>query len=62
MLETSITTLTIKRTFNAPAEKVFDAWAKIEHMKKWLFTMEHTNKVARNDVSSWWYVGNCRSP
>lgn len=58
MLETSITTLTIKRTFNAPAEKVFDAWTKIEYMKKWLFTMEHTNKVARNDfqVGGTWEI------
>ncbi len=41
------------RVFDVPADKIFDAWLNQEMMKKWFFTMEHTNKVAQNEP----YVG-----
>lgn len=50
MENTSTTTLIMKRTFDVPAENVFDAWLNPEIMKKWLFTMEHTKKVARSEA------------
>jgi uncharacterized protein YndB with AHSA1/START domain len=31
MTKTSITTLTMKRKFDVPAEKVFDAWTNSEN-------------------------------
>lgn len=49
MAETSITTLVMERSFDVPAEKVFEVWTNTELMKKWFFTMEHTNKVSKND-------------
>ncbi|MEK4423960.1 SRPBCC family protein [Solibacillus sp. FSL K6-1523] len=49
MQNTSKTILTMKRTFEVPAEKVINAWLDAQMMKKWLFTMEHTNKVATNE-------------
>ncbi len=49
MTKTSITTLKMERNFDVPAEKVFDAWINSELQKKWMFTMEHTNKVAESD-------------
>lgn len=45
----STTTLTMKRNFDFSPEKVFDAWLNPEVMRKWLFTLEGTNKVARNN-------------
>lgn len=53
MVNTSTTTLTIKRSFDVTADKVFDAWLNPEMMRKWFFTMEPTNKVAKNEP----YVG-----
>jgi uncharacterized protein YndB with AHSA1/START domain len=54
----STTTLTMKRRFDTTAERVFDAWLNPEMMRKWLFTMESTNKVARNDprVGGTWEI------
>ncbi len=34
-LPTTETTLIIKRTFNAPRAKVFEAWTKPEQLKEW---------------------------
>ena len=48
-MKTSMTTVTMLRKFNCGADKVFEAWTTPELMKKWFFTMEHTNKVAAND-------------
>ena len=58
MAKTSITTLNMKRKFDVPAEKVFDAWTKADTIKKWMFTMEHTNKVAESDprVGGTWEI------
>ena len=58
MTKTSITTLIMKRKFDVPAEKVFDAWTNGEMIKKWMFTMEHTNKVAKCDprVGGTWEI------
>ncbi|KAB8128856.1 SRPBCC domain-containing protein [Gracilibacillus oryzae] len=58
MTETSIATLIMKRTFEVPAEKVFEAWTKAAMIKKWMFTMEHTNKVAESDprVGGTWEI------
>ena len=52
MTKTSIATLIMKRKFDVPAEKVFDAWTNGDMIKKWMFTMEHTNKVAKSDPRS----------
>ncbi|MFD2042906.1 SRPBCC domain-containing protein [Ornithinibacillus salinisoli] len=46
MKDYSITTLTMVRTFEVAPERVFDAWLNPEVMRKWLFTLEATNKVA----------------
>ena len=58
MVNTSTTRLTMVRTFDVTADKVFDAWLNPEMFQKWLFTMEHTNKVAKNDphVSGTWEI------
>ncbi|MFH0070929.1 SRPBCC domain-containing protein, partial [Peribacillus sp. NPDC056705] len=48
-MDTSTTTLVMKRQFDVPPERVFDAWLNPEMMRKWLFTMEMTNKVAHSD-------------
>ncbi|UHA72689.1 SRPBCC family protein [Paenibacillus sp. 481] len=48
MANTSTTTLTMTRRFDVSADKVFDAWLNPDKMRKWLFTMEPTNKVATN--------------
>ncbi|TDL31736.1 SRPBCC domain-containing protein [Jeotgalibacillus sp. S-D1] len=52
------TTLTMKREFDVKAERVFDAWLNPAMMKKWLFTLEGTNKVAQNDpqVGGTWEI------
>lgn len=49
MARTSTTTLTMTRRFAVAPEKIFEAWLKPVLMRKWLFTMEHTNKIARSD-------------
>ncbi|MGK7378699.1 SRPBCC family protein [Planococcus sp. 1R117A] len=50
MAITSTVTLNMARRFNAKSETVFEAWTNPEIMKKWLFTMESTNKVAKSDL------------
>ncbi|PYZ96537.1 ATPase [Alteribacter lacisalsi] len=49
METSSVITLTMKRQFDASPERVFDAWLDPDMMRKWLFTIEGTNKVAAND-------------
>ncbi|KAA9023995.1 SRPBCC family protein [Niallia endozanthoxylica] len=49
MASISTTTLTMTRRFEVAPEKVFEAWLKPNLMRKWLFTMEHTNKIAQSD-------------
>lgn len=49
MKDVSTTTVSMNRNFEVDPEKVFDAWLNAEQMKKWLFTMEPTNKVTKND-------------
>ncbi|MCM3786106.1 SRPBCC domain-containing protein [Neobacillus mesonae] len=46
------------RHFEVPAERVFDAWLNQEIMRKWLFTLEGTNKVAVNEprVGGTWEI------
>lgn len=58
MENVSTTTLVMKRRFEASPERVFDAWLNPEMMRKWLFTMETTNKVARNErcVGGTWEI------
>lgn len=53
MKQVSETTLTMNRKFDAPIERVFDAWLNPEMFRKWLFTLESTNKVAKNEP----YIG-----
>ena len=61
MTKTSITTLIMERKFDVPAEKVFDAWTNGEMIKKWMFTMEHTNKVVLGpSVGGTWEIVNHR--
>ncbi|KAB7672173.1 SRPBCC family protein [Bacillus sp. B1-b2] len=63
MTTTSITTLMMKRTFDVSAEKVYDAWTNVEMIKKWMFTMETTNKVAKSDarVGGMWEIVDHRN-
>lgn len=49
LVNTSTTILTMTRRFEVAPKKVFEAWLKPNLMRKWLFTMEHTNKVAQSD-------------
>ncbi|WP_191561965.1 SRPBCC family protein [Metabacillus idriensis] len=52
------TTLKMTRNFDAAPERVFDAWLNPEMMRKWLFTLEGTNKVAQNNpqVGGTWEI------
>ena len=54
----STTTLKMIRNFNVAPERVFDAWVNPEMMRKWLFTLEGTNKVAQNNpqVGGTWEI------
>ena len=58
MSDFSSTTLTMIRNFAVEPERVFDAWLNPEMMRKWLFTLENTNKVARNtpQVGGTWEI------
>jgi uncharacterized protein YndB with AHSA1/START domain len=58
IVNTSTTTLTMKRTFDVNTDRVFEAWISPDMMKKWFFTMEHSNKVAKNDphVGGTWEI------
>ncbi|MFS0594935.1 SRPBCC domain-containing protein [Cytobacillus horneckiae] len=49
MQKYSTTALNMTRQFSVAAERVFDAWLNPEMMRKWLFTLESTNKIARNN-------------
>lgn len=53
-----IATLIMKRTFNVPSEDVFEAWIYPQLMRKWLFTTETTNRVARSvpQVGGTWEI------
>lgn len=50
--------LTMVRDFEVGSEKVFNAWLNAEMMRKWLFTLESTNKVAENtpQVGGTWEI------
>ncbi|MCP3028512.1 SRPBCC domain-containing protein [Halobacillus sp. A5] len=63
MEEYSTTYLVMTRTFEAAAERVFDAWLNPEIMRKWLFTLEATNKVAENNpvVGGTWEIVDHRN-
>ncbi|MGP4081106.1 SRPBCC family protein [Pseudalkalibacillus sp. R45] len=58
MNNVSTTTLKMTRHFEVAPERVFDAWLTPEMMRKWLFTLEGTNKVARNEpqVGGTWEI------
>ncbi|RAV23216.1 SRPBCC family protein [Paenibacillus contaminans] len=58
MNDYSITALTMTRVFEVAPERVFDAWLNPEMMRKWLFTLEGTNKVAQNNpqVGGTWEI------
>lgn len=63
LAEESYTTLVMTRHVDAPPERVFDAWLNPEIMRKWLFTDEATNKVARNEphVGGTWEIVSHRN-
>lgn len=50
MKKTATIVLTMARRINENSTDVFKAWTKPELMKKWLFTTEATNVVAKNDL------------
>ena len=62
MENASTTTLVMKRLFEVAPERVFDAWLNPDMMRKWLFTLETTNKIARNDprVGGTWEIVDVR--
>ena len=43
-------TLEVRRTFNAPRQRVFDAWTKAEEMKKWAAPGPMTVVRAESDL------------
>ncbi|MBT2571341.1 SRPBCC domain-containing protein [Planococcus sp. ISL-110] len=47
-MTTSTVVLSMARRFNASDKAVYEAWTNPELMKKWLFTQEDTNQVAKN--------------
>lgn len=49
-MRTSAVTLSMARRFNASDKAVYEAWTNPELMKKWLFTQEDTNQVAKNSL------------
>src|SRR5690606_14901645 len=53
MNKTSTVVLTMARRFHASPTDVYKAWTKPELMKKWLFSTESTNQLARNEF----YIG-----
>lgn len=59
----STTTLKMVRNFDVASERVFDAWLNREMMRKWLFTLEGTNKVAQNNpqVRGTWEIVDHRN-
>lgn len=58
MVDASTVTLTMKRSFDVSADRVFDAWLNPAMMRKWLSTMESANKVAKNEprVGGTWEI------
>jgi len=50
-------TLTLKRTFNAPIEIVWEAWTKPEHIAQWRGPKGMETKVIAHDFS----VGGIRN-
>ncbi|MGV2805372.1 SRPBCC domain-containing protein, partial [Clostridium perfringens] len=62
MEKASTPTLVMNRLFEVAPERVFDAWLNPDMMRKWLFTMETTNKIARNDprVGGTWEIVDVR--
>lgn len=54
----SMTTLKMVRNFNVSSKKIFDAWLNPDIMRKWFFTLEGTNKVAKNNplVGGTWEI------
>ncbi len=62
MAQNSVTTLTMTRRFDVTAERVFDAWLNPVMMRRWLFTLERTNKVAKNEpfVGGAWEISDER--
>jgi len=58
LVTTSTTILRMTRHFDVNAEKLFDAWVNSDMIRKWLFTMETTNKVTKNDprVGGTWEI------
>jgi uncharacterized protein YndB with AHSA1/START domain len=58
----SYTTLTMVRQFDVKPERLFDAWINPQMMRKWLMTMEATNKVATCDprVGGTWEIVDVR--
>jgi uncharacterized protein YndB with AHSA1/START domain len=58
LTNTSTTTVTMVRKFDVEPDLVFEAWINDEMMKKWFFTMEHTNQVAKNEphVGGTWEI------
>lgn len=49
-MTTSTVTLTMTRRYHASDKAVYEAWTNPELMKKWLFTAEATNQVAKNSL------------
>ena len=45
MTVTESVKVTVSRRFDAPAERVFDAWLDVEAARRWLFTMPDTEPV-----------------
>ncbi len=45
MTVTKSVSVTVSRRFDAPAERVFDAWLDVEVARRWLFTMPDTEPV-----------------
>lgn len=45
-------TLEVRRTFQAPREKVFAAWAEREQVEQWMFKGVHSHRITfhKNDI------------
>jgi uncharacterized protein YndB with AHSA1/START domain len=58
MSNLSTTILKMTRTFEAVPARVFEAWLNPEMMRKWFFTLEGTNKLAKNEpqVGGTWEI------
>ncbi|MDH7445793.1 SRPBCC domain-containing protein [Aquimarina sp. 2201CG14-23] len=59
MSNTNNRTLTLKRTFNAPIQLVWEAWSQPEHIVEWWGPKGMETKIVTHDFSiggSWKYV------